>query len=180
MRWLWIDKFVEFKSGCSAKAIKNVSLAEGHLDDYYPGFPVMTPSLVVEGFAQCGGLLIGQMSDFTARIVLAKVSRLENHFFPRPGDTLAYEVSLESIQPGGALVKCTSHVGEQLQCEAQLFFAELDRDTFSGNLFEPFELMRLLRNFRLFEVGVDSEGNPLQIPQRLLDAEALESGSATD
>ena len=88
MRWLWIDKFIEFKCGHSAKAIKNVSLAEGHLDDYYPGFPVMTPSLVIEGLAQCGGLLISQMSDFKARIVLAKVSRVVNHFFPRPGDSM--------------------------------------------------------------------------------------------
>ncbi|KPK39190.1 MAG: hydroxymyristoyl-ACP dehydratase, partial [Phycisphaerae bacterium SG8_4] len=31
MRWIWIDKFVEFHSGDSAVALKNVTLAEEHL-----------------------------------------------------------------------------------------------------------------------------------------------------
>ena len=28
MRWIWIDRFVEFRSGQFARAVKNLSLAE--------------------------------------------------------------------------------------------------------------------------------------------------------
>ena len=49
MRWIWIDKFVEFTPRTSATAIKNVSLAEEHLHDLYPGYPVMPASLIIEG-----------------------------------------------------------------------------------------------------------------------------------
>ncbi|MCP4505267.1 MAG: beta-hydroxyacyl-ACP dehydratase, partial [Fuerstiella sp.] len=37
MRWYWIDKFIEFNPGESARAVKNVSLSEEHLHDHFPG-----------------------------------------------------------------------------------------------------------------------------------------------
>ena len=54
MRWFWIDRFTEFESGSSATAIKNVSLAEEHLHDHFPGVPLMPNSLIIEGIAQTG------------------------------------------------------------------------------------------------------------------------------
>ena len=55
MRWIWIDKFLEFRSGQFARAIKNLTLAEEHLHDHFPGYPVMPASLIIEGLAQTGG-----------------------------------------------------------------------------------------------------------------------------
>src|ERR1700753_2951480 len=65
MRWFWVDKFTEFKSGSHAKAIKNVSLSEDHLHDHLPGFPIMPASLMLEGMAQTGGILLGKVNDFS-------------------------------------------------------------------------------------------------------------------
>ncbi len=64
MRWIWIDKFVEFNSRQSAIAQKNVSLAEEHLHDLYPLFPIMPHSLIVEGMAQTAGILVGEARNF--------------------------------------------------------------------------------------------------------------------
>ena len=52
MRWIWIDKFIEFQSGQKAVAVKNVTMAEEHLHDHFPGFPVMPECLMIEGMAQ--------------------------------------------------------------------------------------------------------------------------------
>ena len=52
MRWIWIDKFLEFRSGQFARAIKNLTLAEEHLHDHFPGYPVMPASLIIEGLAR--------------------------------------------------------------------------------------------------------------------------------
>ncbi|MFO0929081.1 MAG: hypothetical protein U0736_19010 [Gemmataceae bacterium] len=41
MRWIWIDRFIEFNSGKSAKAVKQLSLAEDHFAQHFPGYPVM-------------------------------------------------------------------------------------------------------------------------------------------
>ena len=180
MRWFWIDRFVEFRSGQSARAVKNVSLTEEQVDEYFPGYPVMPHSLVIEGLAQAGGLLVGQTSDFRNRVVLAKISRATFFGYPRPADTLRYEVVMQSQQADGALVTCTSHIGEQLHAEVDLYFAHLNPEEQPRELFEPAGLLRMLRCFRLFEVGVDATGGPLQIPAHLLAAEARDDGALLD
>lgn len=171
MRWWWIDKFTEFHSGKYARTVKNVSLAEEQLDDYMPGYPVMPHSLIIEGLAQTGGLLVGQLSDFERSVVLAKVAKAKFHFAPEPGDQLTYTANLERIEPDGALVCCTSHVDQRLQGEFELYFAYFDNRDIDRGQFIPADFLRMMRVFRLFEVGVDDSGKPLQIPQRLLDAE---------
>ncbi|MFI4874980.1 MAG: beta-hydroxyacyl-ACP dehydratase, partial [Blastopirellula sp. JB062] len=57
MRWFWVDQFLEFESGRTAKSVKSISLAEDHLHDHFSGIPIMPHSLVIEGIAQTGGLL---------------------------------------------------------------------------------------------------------------------------
>src|SRR5476649_1351297 len=110
MRWFWIDRFTEFVSGEHATAIKNVSLAEEHLHDHFPGAPLMPNSLVIEGLAQTGGLLAGEHSHFENRVVLAKVAKAKFHFSAVPGDTLTYRIALDDIHKDGAIVSGTSHV----------------------------------------------------------------------
>jgi 3-hydroxyacyl-[acyl-carrier-protein] dehydratase len=172
MRWWWIDKFVEFQSGKYAKTVKNISLAEEQIDGYMPGYPVMPHSLIIEGLAQTGGLLVGQLSDFERSVVLAKVAKAKFYFAPTPGDQLLYTATLERVEPDGALVTCTSYAGDRLQADIDLYFAYLDNRDIERGQFIPAEFLRMMRVFKLFDVGVDGAGNPLKIPQRLLDAEA--------
>ena len=171
MRWRWIDKFVEFESGKFATTVKNVSLAEDQVDDYMPGYPVMPHSLIIEGLAQTGGLLVSQLSDFERSVVLAKVAKAKFLFAPRPGDQLTYTAHIENIQPEGVRVACEVHAGDRLQAEIDLYFAYFDNRDIKRGQFIPADFLRMLRVFKLFEVGVDGDGNPLKIPQRLLDAE---------
>ena len=67
MRWIWIDRFLEFDSGKSARAVKNLSLAEDHFADHFPGYPVMPAALILEGLAQTGGILVGEANEFRRR-----------------------------------------------------------------------------------------------------------------
>ena len=173
MRWFWIDRFTEFVSGEQASAVKCVSMVEDYVDEYFPCNPMMTPSFVLEGFAQCGGMLVGQKSDFLERVVLAKVAKSKFHFYARPGDKLTYSVKLESMQADGGLVSAISHVDDRLQAEAELTFAHVDHSVRGpGSFFVPVDFLRMLRVFRLFDVGVDPDGTPIKVPQHLLDAES--------
>lgn len=169
MRWFWIDKFVEFESGRYAVAVKNVSLAEEHLHDHFPGAPVMPNSLIVEGLAQTGGILIGEHGRFEHRVVLAKLSSVVFHFLATPGDTLRYRTEVLDFSSGGAIVRGTSHVGERLQAEAEIVFAHLDERTVGHALFEPQFIKTWISNLRLYEVGRGADGGPLQIPPGLVD-----------
>jgi len=171
MRWWWIDKFVAFQSGKFAKTVKNVSIAEEQLDMNFPGYPVMPNSLIVEGLAQTGGLLVGQLSDFERSVVLAKVSKAKFYAPTVPGDQLHYQAKLDRIEPDGALVCCTVHVNDELRADIDLYFAYFDNRDIERGQFVPADFLRMMRIFKLYEVGVDAEGQPLKIPKRLLDAE---------
>lgn len=132
MRWFWIDRFAEFVPGKHAKAVKNVTLAEEHLHDHFPGFPVMPGSLILEGMAQTGGILLGQTSDFNEIVILAKVPNVTYHSWACPGDTLIYTATILDVRPEGGVVECKAHVGDRLVAEAEIVFAHLDRSADSA------------------------------------------------
>jgi 3-hydroxyacyl-[acyl-carrier-protein] dehydratase len=127
MRWFWIDRFVEFESGSHAKAVKNVTLAEEHLHDHFPGFPVMPGSLMLEGMAQTGGILLGEKNHFEHIVILAKVPKITFHSWACPGDTLTYSAKLVEARDEGGSVECTAHVGDRLVAEAEIMFVHLDQ-----------------------------------------------------
>jgi len=174
MRWFWIDRFVEFESGRRAVAIKNISLVEEQMDGYGPWLPLMPATLIIEGLAQTGGLLVGEHNAFQERVVLAKVGKAVFHRPAMAGDTLTYTIIIESIQADGAICKGTSHIGDQLHAEVDLVFAHLDERFLGVDQFEPADFLRLLRLLRIYEVGRTESDEPLKIPDHLLQAEQEE------
>ncbi len=128
MRWYWVDRFIEFNSGQSARAVKNVSLSEEHLHDHFPGFPVMPASLMIEGMAQTGGILLGEKYNFEYNVILAKVPKVEFHSWACPGDQLIYAATLENAGTQGGAVKVTAHVEDRLVAEADIVFVHLSTD----------------------------------------------------
>jgi 3-hydroxyacyl-[acyl-carrier-protein] dehydratase len=175
MRWIWIDKFIEFESGRQAKAIKNISLAEEHLHDHFPGFPVMPNSLITEGLAQTGGLLVGEANNFEEKVILAKIPKAVFHFPALPGDTLVYTATLLDLNENGAMVSATSHVGDRLQAEMEIVFAHLADDGRARILFEPKNFVFTMKLLGVFDVGRSSDGTRLKEPPGLAK---LRSGNA--
>lgn len=127
MRWFWIDRFVEFESGVSATAIKNVTLAEEHLHDHFPGFAVMPGSLILEGMAQTGGILLGEKNAFRHIVILAKVPRITYHSWACPGDTIKYRATLVDAREEGGSVECVATIDDRLLAEAEIVFVHLDQ-----------------------------------------------------
>lgn len=128
MRWFWIDRFLSFESGKQAKAVKNVSLSEEHLHDHFPGFPVMPGSLIMEGMAQTGGILLGETHKFEYLVFLAKIPRFVSHHPAKPGDQLVYTATLAEARKEGGMVNVTAHCGETLIAEAEIVFAHLTEE----------------------------------------------------
>jgi 3-hydroxyacyl-[acyl-carrier-protein] dehydratase len=112
---MWIDKFVQFEPSRHARAVKNVSLAEEHLWDHFPGYPVMPASLIIEGMAQTAGILVGQARGFSENVILAKVRRAEFDGIARPGDQLVYDAVVERIDETGASTRGV------VECDGQEF-----------------------------------------------------------
>jgi 3-hydroxyacyl-[acyl-carrier-protein] dehydratase len=128
VRWIWIDRFVEFNSGKSARAVKNLSLAEDYFADHLPGYPVMPACLILEGLAQTGGILVGEINQFKEKVILAKVPRAVFHREMVAGEQLVYEAEILHLRPEGAAVMGRVFVEGKLTAEAEIFFAHLDQN----------------------------------------------------
>jgi 3-hydroxyacyl-[acyl-carrier-protein] dehydratase len=128
MRWIWIDKFVEFESGRRAVALKNVTLAEEHLHDHFPGFPVMPESLMIEAMAQTAGILVGEAKKFQEKVILAKIKKAVFFDYVKPGDTIKLDAKIESISPEAASTSGKITRVDKLIAEIDLMFSHIDRN----------------------------------------------------
>jgi 3-hydroxyacyl-[acyl-carrier-protein] dehydratase len=127
MRWIWIDKFVEFERGRRAVAIKNVSMAEEHLHDHFPGYPMHPATLMIEGMAQTGGILAGEAMNYEKSVILAKITRATFHRHVHPGDQLRFEAEvLGEVRAEGASVSGRITRNGDRVAEIELLFAHLD------------------------------------------------------
>jgi 3-hydroxyacyl-[acyl-carrier-protein] dehydratase len=134
MRWIWIDRFLAFESGKSARAVKNLSHAEDYFSEHFPGYPVFPACFMLEGLAQTGGILVGEANDFREKVVLAKIPKAQFHREVLAGEQLIYDVELLHLRPEGASIQGRVSVSEPGQtgpgqpvAEAEIFFAHLDQ-----------------------------------------------------
>jgi 3-hydroxyacyl-[acyl-carrier-protein] dehydratase len=128
----------------------------------------MPNSLIIEGLAQTGGLLVSEHSHFQEKVVLAKIPRVQFFCEAVPGDTLTYTTVVEYIHKDGAMVTATSHKGEKLQAQAEIVFAHLPGDHAAKALFEPEAYLRMMRTLKAYEVGRAADGSPLTEPPELV------------
>ena len=159
MRWIWIDKFELFEPGKRAVAIKNVSLAEDHLHDHFPGFPVMPASLMIEGMAQTSGILVGAARDFKEKVILAKIGRATFSRLVRPGEQLVYDASIANVSSAGASVfgairsrgaGADNKIQELAVGEVELMFSHIDQNM-AGMKFPEFNFVFNSEFMALFE-----------------------------
>ncbi len=130
MRWIWIDKFVEFTPKQSATALKAVTLAEEHLHDLYPAFPIVPHSLIVEGMAQTAGILVGEARDFKEKVILAKIGKAIFHRLVRPGETILFKAKIDQLTEQGASITGVVEVtgsGDKV-ADIELMFSHIDKN----------------------------------------------------
>ncbi len=145
---MWIDRLVELKRGERLVAIKNVSLAEDHMHDHLPaddaagldGLPIMPASLILEGMAQTGGILIGHANDFQEKVILAKIQKAEIRRDVGPGMTLRYTAEVRRLDDMGGMTKGTIDLLDHANAdgewerigEVNLLFSHLDQNMGAG------------------------------------------------
>ncbi len=154
MRWIWIDKFIEFTPKKSATALKNVSLAEEHLHDLYPAFPIVPHSLIVEGMAQTAGILVGEARNFAEKVILAKIGKAVFHRLVRPGETIIFKAVIDSLSETGASCAGAVTVDGEPVADIELMFSHIDQNMAGvqfpeHNFVFTEQFTELLRTYRL-------------------------------
>ncbi len=138
---MWIDRIIELVPREKIVTVKTVSMSEEHLHDHFaargdrPAMPIMPASLIIEGMAQSGGVLVGHASGFREKVVLAKVSKAELDVDVQPGQTLRYTTLIRQIDTAGAATAGTVEVldparpGEARKIgEVDLMFSHIDNN----------------------------------------------------
>ncbi len=167
MRWFWLDRFTEFVSGTRATAVKGVALSEEHLHDHWPYYPVMPNTLIAEGMAQAGGLLVSEIYRFSELVVLAKFSKMR---VPRPACGRATSSPIARNRPGEGRRRfghgdrprrrsSASRSGDFLCPARPPTRPNLPKGT---RLFDPIHLLHWLKLVGVFEVGTRPDGTRLR------------------
>jgi len=140
MRWIWIDRILELERGRRCVAVKNVSAAEDVLHDHFPArgnrpaTPVMPNTLIIEGFAQTAGILVGHANDFAEKVILAKIGKAIFTAAARPGDQLRFTAHIERIDDSGASTRGIVEVRSAAQADFQplatieMMFSHIDKN----------------------------------------------------
>jgi len=127
MRWLMGDRFTELVRGERARAVRSVTLGEDHIHDHFPGYPTWPRSLIVEGLAQTGGVLVGLSTGFKEMVVLAKVEKVTFYDLVLPGELMTFDVDLEELREEGARIRGKVTVDGRKIAEGAIMFAHVDR-----------------------------------------------------
>lgn len=134
MRWIWIDTFVEFESGRRAVAVKDVSLTEEYLRDHFPGYPVVPPSLMIEGMAQTAGILVGEVRGFQENVILAKIREACFERYATAGDRIRYDANIETIDERAAATKGRVFCNGELIGRVDLMFSHVNQGERAADL----------------------------------------------
>jgi len=127
MRFILLDKIIEWQPGCLGRAVKNVALSEDFFDDHFPLKPIMPGALILEGMAQLSGLLLEEgVAQNEHRHVKALMSMVEKAKFrvpARPGDCIEYRAEVLSVNDLGGKAAARAYVNETLISECNLLFS---------------------------------------------------------
>ena len=94
----------------------------------------MPASLIIEGLAQTGGILVGEAGGFAEKVVLAKIPRADFFGVACAGDQLIYEVTLTDLRSEGAVVEAKAFLDGELLADAEIVFAHLDNSCVQPDL----------------------------------------------
>ena len=134
MRFILLDRFIRIEPGRSAKAIKNLSLAEEYLADHFPTFPVLPGVLMLEAMTQTSAYLVRVTEDFAhSLIVLREAKNVSYSNFVTPGSTMDIETEMIHCSPQRSTFKaqCSMQGANVARARLELEHANL-ADRFPG------------------------------------------------
>jgi len=111
MRFLLIDRIVDFQPGVKITAVKSLTMAEEYLADHFPNFPVMPGVLMLEAMTQASAWLIRLSEDFAHSVVLLKqANNVKYGQFVEPGQLLTVTAEIISQTDSETKVKAQGSV----------------------------------------------------------------------
>ena len=121
MRFLLIDRIIDFEPGARITAVKSLSMAEEYLADHFPNFPVMPGVLMLEALTQAAAWLIRLSEDFAHSVItLKQASHVKYVQLLEPGQLLHVTAEIISQTDTETKFKAQGVVDGQATVSARL------------------------------------------------------------
>lgn len=121
---LLVDRVINWESGKSITAIKNVTANEEFFNGHFPNKPVMPGVLMIEALAQTAAILsfltMGQKPDENTLVYFLGIDGARFKRPVEPGDQLKMEVEIVRVARGIWKYKAKATVDGQLAVEGEL------------------------------------------------------------
>jgi len=121
---LLVDRVLNWESGKTIDAIKNVTINEEFFNGHFPNKPVMPGVMTIEALAQTSALLafltMGQKPDGNAVVYFLGIDKARFKRPVEPGDQLRMHVDILRHSRGIWKFQARATVDDQLAVEAEL------------------------------------------------------------
>lgn len=122
---LLVDRITEMELKESIKGFKNISISEPAFQGHFPGHPIYPGVMILEGMAQCGGVLALKSSDLTDEemknkvIYFMSIDKAKFRTPVKPGDRLDYELEVIKMKSSLMVLKGQAFVDGKICAEAE-------------------------------------------------------------
>ena len=121
--FLLVDQVTELQIDEMAIGIKNVTINEPFFQGHFPGRPIFPGVLILEAFAQLGGILaissVPGGGDAPPVVYLTGIDKTRFRKPVIPGDQLRLHVTVLKKRPPYWKMEGKAFVGDELVCEAE-------------------------------------------------------------
>lgn len=125
--FLLVDRVLEWRSGETIRALKNVTYDEPFVQSHFPGRPVMPGVLIIEALAQTAGILTllsaSVIPDSETRFYFVGIDHARFRIPVEPGDQLVLTARLERYLKGIWRFSTAAQVGDSEVAHAQIMVA---------------------------------------------------------
>ncbi|MHA2281714.1 MAG: 3-hydroxyacyl-ACP dehydratase FabZ family protein [Promethearchaeota archaeon] len=134
MRYILVDKIIQYESGKSAQGIKNVTMSEDFLTHHFPQYPLMPGMLILEAMVQLASWLIAASTNFRKWGVIYGLQKVKFKKFVRPGEQILLDVSIISMNKVTAQIKGKAKVADKIVTLADFQIKLIDLDVIENPL----------------------------------------------
>ncbi|RXJ95519.1 3-hydroxyacyl-[acyl-carrier-protein] dehydratase FabZ [Arcobacter sp. AHV-9/2010] len=122
---LLVDRITDMEEGKVIKGYKNISISEPSFQGHFPGHPIYPGVMILEGMAQCGGVLALKSSGLSDEelknkvIYFMSIDKAKFRNPVRPGDRLDYELTAIKMKSTLMVFEGKAYVDGKLTAEAE-------------------------------------------------------------
>lgn len=129
--FLLVDRILDFNiEEQKIIGVKNITINEECFNGHFPGHPILPGVLILEGLAQCLGVLVfeGNKSEESEKVpYFAAIEEAKFKVPVKPGDQLIYEAHVEKKRRNIVKAAGVAKVDGKVVAEAKFTFSIMDK-----------------------------------------------------